>query len=85
MNSLVSPTINPRLIELEKKTISQYVVLTTVVVIAAILRFHNLGEWSFWGDEMFTVGGREDGFNYSLLRESISLLLIQATVDHWGK
>src|SRR5262245_52030241 len=70
--------------QFEKKPAFQYLVVTLIVLVAAFLRFYKLGEWSFWGDEMFTVGGREDGFNYSLLRQSISLELIQAAVALWG-
>ena len=38
------------------------------MLIAAALRFYKLGEWSFWQDEVFTIGGREDGFNYNIFR-----------------
>ncbi|MFC1975507.1 glycosyltransferase family 39 protein [Chloroflexota bacterium] len=75
---------NIELINLESKASFQYLLLTLITLIAIALRFYNLGEWSFWGDEMFTVGGREDGFNYSIVRESISLRLIQATVAFLG-
>jgi hypothetical protein len=51
--------------------------LLTITVTGTFLRVHMLGEWSFWGDEMFTVSRREDGFNFDLLRQSLSLLLIQ--------
>jgi uncharacterized membrane protein len=61
-----------------------YWLLTGLIVIAAVLRFYKLGEWSFWGDEMFTVGGREDGFNYTFLRQSLSLTLIQYTTTRFG-
>jgi mannosyltransferase len=70
--------------EFEKKSIFQCLAVLLIVLIAAVLRFYKLGEWSFWGDEMFTVGGREDGFNYTFLRQSISLELIQVTVALWG-
>ena len=51
--------------------------LLAITVAGACLRLYKLGDWSFWGDEMFTVSGEEDGFNYSLLRKSLSLTLIQ--------
>lgn len=54
------------------------------MLVAGALRFYKLGEWSFWGDEMFTVGGREDGFNYNLARQSLSLMLIQSTLSLLG-
>lgn len=58
--------------------------LAVIIVVAVVLRFYKLGDWSFWGDEMFTVGGREDGFNYSLFRRSLSMSLIQLLVAKWG-
>jgi hypothetical protein len=61
-----------------------YLVLIAITLVAAMLRFYKLGEWSFWGDEMFTVGGREDGFNYTIIRQSVSLALIQTTIGFFG-
>jgi predicted membrane-bound mannosyltransferase len=46
---------------------------------AAILRFYKLGEWSFWGDEVFTLGTKPDGFIRSL-----STSLIHAMTSIWG-
>lgn len=43
-----------------------------------------LGEWSFWPDEFFTISGKEDGFNYSLLRRSLGSDLVQWTVQWLG-
>ena len=51
--------------------------LLAIIFVGAFLRIYKLGEWSFWGDEMFTVSGGEDGFNYSIIRQSLSLTLIQ--------
>lgn len=64
--------------------LSIYLVLLAIIVLSIALRFYKLGEWGFWGDEMFTVGGREDGFNYSLFRVSLSMSLIQLLVAEWG-
>jgi hypothetical protein len=63
--------------------------LLLITLSGAFLRVYKLGEWSFWGDEMFTVSGREDGFNYSWFRQSISSLLIQSNtamngVSEWN-
>jgi 4-amino-4-deoxy-L-arabinose transferase-like glycosyltransferase len=55
-----------------------YVVLAGITAVATLLRLYKLGDWSFWGDELFSVSGQEDGFNYNLLRQSLSLALIQA-------
>lgn len=62
----------------------ELLLLVAITVLAFALRFYKLGEWSFWRDEMFTVSGREDGFNYSFLRQSTSLWLIQQAVGLWG-
>jgi hypothetical protein len=58
--------------------------LLAITVVGAFLRIYKLGEWSFWGDEMFTVSGEEDGFNYSLFRQSLSLSLIQTVTRFHG-
>ncbi|HNB54746.1 MAG TPA: hypothetical protein PK530_22550, partial [Anaerolineales bacterium] len=58
--------------------------LLAIALAGAFLRVYRLGEWSFWGDEMFTVNGREDGFNYNLLRQSLSVFLIQTVTKVWG-
>lgn len=53
------------------------VCLLAITLVGAFLRLYKLGEWSFWGDEMFTISGLEDGFNYNVIRESLSITLIQ--------
>lgn len=62
----------------------EWIVLLGLTLLAAVLRFYKLGEWSFWGDEMLSVSGIEDGFNYSILRRSLSLDLIQQIVALFG-
>lgn len=59
------------------------VCLLVIILVGAFLRIYKLGEWSFWGDEMFTISGREDGFNYDIIRQSLSQTLIQA-VTAWN-
>ena len=59
-------------------------ILVIIIVIAAGLRFYKLGEWSFWGDEAFTLGAKEDGFNYSFLRRSLATDLIRLTTAYLG-
>lgn len=76
--------INPSLVNPKHKVFYQYLLLTVIIIVAVVLRFYKLGEWSFWGDEMFTVGGREDGFNYTFARQSLSMALIQITVASFG-
>lgn len=37
-----------------------------ITLTAAWLRFYKLGEWSFWGDEVFSLTNKPDGFMISL-------------------
>ncbi len=62
----------------------QLVALAVITLIAALLRFYKLGEWSFWGDEMLTVVDVPDGFNEGIFRRSFSLSLIQAVIGWLG-
>lgn len=38
--------------------------LILIILIATLLRFYKLGEWSFWGDELITVERTNDGLFY---------------------
>ena len=62
----------------------RYVLLLVVTLVAAALRFYQLGTWSFWIDEVFTLSLKEDGFNYNLWRQSLALNLIHATTGLFG-
>ena len=33
----------------------QYLLLAAITLLAGALRFHKLGEWSFWRDELITI------------------------------
>ena len=70
--------------KLDSQPVLLFVSVVPITLIGALLRFYKLGAWSFWGDEMFTVSGHEDGFNYNLIRKSLSLALIQGVVDLRG-
>jgi hypothetical protein len=48
-------------LSLDNKII-EYSLLALITLMAAILRFYMLGEWSFWGDEVFSLGNKNDGF-----------------------
>lgn len=58
--------------------------LAGITLLAALLRFYKLGEWSFWGDEAFTLSGKEDGFNYSIFRRSLAVDLIRLSTQYFG-
>lgn len=67
-----------------KATRLEYLLLMVIILLAAGLRFYKLGEWSLWGDEAFSLGFKEDGFNYSFLRRSLAIDLIHWTTGRLG-
>lgn len=72
------------LTQIAGKPIAVYLCLLSITLAGAFLRAYQLSEWSFWGDEIFTVSGSEDGFNYTPLRKSISSALIQLVTTMKG-
>ena len=62
----------------------EFSLLVGITLVAAVLRFYKLGTWSFWGDEIFSVGFQEDGFNYSFLRQSLAGSLIHLATTTLG-
>jgi hypothetical protein len=75
MNTRVKP---PR-ISLETNAVYEYLFLVCISLLALAVRFYRLGEWSFWGDEVFSLSNKDDGF---LLSTSVSL--IKATTAALG-
>ncbi|HSM57653.1 MAG TPA: glycosyltransferase family 39 protein [Candidatus Sulfomarinibacteraceae bacterium] len=65
-------------------TVIQIALLAGVTLVAAALRFYKLGAWSFWGDEILSVAGVEDGFNFNIIRQSLALTLIELSVQRLG-
>ena len=61
-----------------------FIALLAITLFAAILRFYKLGEWSFWNDEVFTLGSKDDGLHLGFLGESIVRYLIKWTVAGLG-
>jgi mannosyltransferase len=43
------------LADVKGKPLFQYALLAAITLLAMLLRFYKLGEWSFWTDELFTV------------------------------
>lgn len=76
--------VNLRIADLESAALWPYVLLASITLLAAALRFYKLGAWSFWQDELSSVMGVRDGFNESVFRQSLSLVLIRATVTFLG-
>ena len=62
----------------------EFALLFSITLIAIFLRFYKLGEWSFWGDEVFSISFKEDGFNYSIWRRSLAIDLIHAATAALG-
>jgi 4-amino-4-deoxy-L-arabinose transferase-like glycosyltransferase len=67
-----------------RKQILEIACLCLISLCAVMIRFYRLGEWSFWGDELFTLSLREDGFNFTVWRQSLASWLIQTTVAIYG-
>lgn len=63
---------------------TEYYALGVIVVAAALLRFFRLGEWSFWGDEIFSLGGRSDGFVESTTVQLIHLTISKLGTSEWS-
>ena len=52
---MVWKRIKENSITLLQHSYAQYVMLGFITLLAAVLRFYKLGEWSFWIDEIFTI------------------------------
>lgn len=48
---------------LEEKPAYQFLTLSAIVIIAALLRFYKLGEWSLWIDEIYTINRAQIHFS----------------------
>ena len=64
--------------------VKEVTLLALITLVGALLRFYKLGEWSFWGDEVFTIGAKEDGFNFSIWRRSLATDLIRWATQVYG-
>lgn len=69
---------------LVRKPATPFALLAAATAVGVGLRFYRLGKWSFWRDELFSVGQQEDGFNYTPIRHSLSLFLIRQVVRRRG-
>ena len=67
----------------------QYLLLTAVTLLAIILRFYKLGEWSLWIDEIFTINRAKIHVNLETLiaqwwHPSLSLILANGAIEALG-
>jgi 4-amino-4-deoxy-L-arabinose transferase-like glycosyltransferase len=67
--------VKPSLSKIDNTAIYQYGLLAAITLLAAILRFYKLGDWSFWFDEVFTL-------NRALNNYSNFEAIIQTTISH---
>ncbi len=72
------------LLEFETNSISQYLLLALITLIAVALRFYKLEVWSFWGDEMITVNRAQKLFQEGIALKPISLMLTYASLTMLG-
>ena len=73
-----------RFSEFEINPVHQYSLLGMITLIAALLRFYKLGEWSFWWDEMFTLRDVQNIFDNFGVRTSLSFMLINVVLNALG-
>jgi uncharacterized membrane protein len=69
---------------IQKGVRNPYFLLLLITILAAVLRFYKLGEWSFWKDEIFTLGPKADGLHLSFLGESLVRYLVKWVVSMIG-
>jgi uncharacterized membrane protein len=86
--------ISSRVPEIESSLKAQLLLLAGVIVVAGILRFYKLGQWSFWIDELYTIERIQA--HYSTLQATlrnvpphtnwipVSLLFISGLLDSLG-
>jgi uncharacterized membrane protein len=63
---------------------TQYIILAVITLLAAVLRFYKLGEWSFWYDEIFTLRDVNNLFEISIVNQQFSRALIYIAVNLLG-
>jgi uncharacterized membrane protein len=67
----------------------QYFALIGIILLGLVLRFYKLGEWSFWIDEIFTIGRAQAHVNFQTIisqwwHPSISVILTGITLNALG-
>jgi mannosyltransferase len=80
----LSPTSKIRVIAVQRILVNQYLLLTSIVLLALVLRFYKLGEWSFWWDEMFTLRDVQNVFADFLNASPITFVLMHYSIAIFG-
>ena len=70
MTATVNNTIERLNSKFQESQTLQLALLGAIVLLATILRFYKLGEWSFWIDEIFTIGRAQA--HYSSLERTLN-------------
>jgi len=81
--------INSKLFQYKAHPSFQYWCLAAILLLAILLRFYKLGEWSFWLDELRTVERAQSHVNPEAIigqwwQPSLSLILTGGTLDLLG-
>lgn len=67
-----------------KHPATEYFLLALITLFAAGLRLYQLGVWSFWGDEVFSIGVRDDGFLPSTTTGLIHWTIARLGTSEWS-
>lgn len=62
----------------------QYLLLAAITLLAFVLRFYKLGDWSFWYDESYTMRNVREMLQMGLLDQQVSRSLIFLVVNTLG-
>jgi mannosyltransferase len=63
---------------------AQFFLLVIITLLAGVLRFYKLGEWSFWGDEMITVDRVQGAFSNGITLTPASTLFTYMALGLFG-
>lgn len=69
---------------LAKYPFVQYLLLALITLVAVALRFYKLDEWSFWGDEMYTIRDSAKVFELGLMSQKPSRLATYFILNYFG-
>ena len=70
--------------EIINRPIFIYLVLIGITIIAFMLRFYKLGQWSFWIDEIYTIDRAQSGNQALSLLTPLSVRLISLALATWS-
>jgi mannosyltransferase len=62
-------------LEIQGVSVNHYLFLLFIIILAAVLRFYKLGDWSFWIDEIYTINRALTTFSDSSLKIPLSTRL----------